>query len=340
VLPGAVKITVISFGDGLKATLTSQSIAGDLYILFEKEIKIQADLQKLSLLSSKDSESIDIDPVKIPVLSIKIQKLFLNNYRLGKFFLVTKRIKNGLSFEKVRMDSSFVHAAVNGFWIKEGSLQHTVLSGQVRSDNFGQWILRSHGVRNIQGGDFKSKFKLEANASPFNLTVNNIVTTSSFKLKDAIYFTKKEAKNQSAPLNVLESIFNLISLQSIGSLISLDFSALAPTDGFRFNYIKGKLNLDKGMLTSKEVKMNSPIAQVIFSGKINMNSGKEDILMKIYPNILPDNSWKTWCPPIFIVRFTIWLAKKISSPFLNPILMMQYHVTGTVSKPVVKRIYF
>ncbi len=133
-------------------------------------------------------------------------------------------------------------------------------------------------------------------------------------------------------------ILDLLSLASISRFLTLDFTPVKKNNGFSFYYIQGGVHLQNGLLTAQTVTMDSPVAKIDFSGNINLLTEQNNLMMHVAPTIASSKPSMAGFPIGPIIRLPIWVLKKIMSPIINPLLEVNYQVTGTLSKPVVKKI--
>ena len=312
------------------------SIAGTVVMDEKKNAPINVKLQRLALqFKEKNSFILTVNPKEIPALFVSVDNFILNGENIGHLSMRSSPIGNGIAFNQLTLVSPIAKITSHGSWIKESTFDKISLSGIFTSSNFGEWFKKTHHNSRVKDGKLNLKFSIETQGAGSALfSLKNIKGNGLFKIED-VTITNKDKKTPS--FNFFDSILNLISLQSISNFLTLDFSALKKSDGFQIFVISGDLGVENGYLKTKEVVMKSAVANINFSGNINFIDDQNNLKMTVYPNIIKSEPLGS-CPVLAIFRFPVWAWKKISSHFLDPFFNMQYKVTGTLEKPVVKRI--
>jgi len=224
---------------------------------------------------------------------------------------------------------------MKGSWIKINNLQKIAVTGRLKTEDFGLWFEKIHGITRIKHGKLCTDFKFQTEGTPE--TVFDIRSMKG-EMKSSLDNMTIMQKDKKARNNFFEGILNLISLDSLSAFLTLDFSMLKKEarSGFKVFSLKGTLKLDNGYLKTKKVEMHTAVAKIDFSGKINLINNQNNLTMVIYPNIIPSQPLGK-CPILFILRLPLWIWNKLADLFLDPFFNLKYHITGTLDNPIVKK---
>lgn len=334
--PGTLTFSVNSKNNRTKINLNNANISGNILIDKYARYFITANLNYLYFqLNSGSGQPIALDPRVIPSLLLNVHHFYLNHQELGDIRLDSFPIKNGLK-TRISLCAPFIQLCTVGNWTRVGKNDYTEFSGGIKAKDFGKWMSRAHAIDRIKGGTFLSQFDFHANVSPFNLTLENMTGKTDVSLKKAVILShKRGSKKNNVRIN---DILNIISLDFVTSFITFDFSSLRKqSEGFEILWMAGEVSLKNGWLETKKVKLQSPSAEIDFSGTIHLTTGHNHLLMTVYPNLIPKESLDYHNPFMLIIRLPVWLWKKITSWFFDPFFHLDYRITGTLSKPIVKR---
>ncbi|MDP1573435.1 MAG: AsmA-like C-terminal region-containing protein [Coxiellaceae bacterium] len=334
--PGKLYFSASEHASAIHLIFHNPNIVGTVVLSLKKNTPVKVKLQRLALhFSEKGSFSNTLDPKEIPALSGSVNNFILNGENLGHLSWQSIPVHNGISIQKVKLTSDFDKIVLKGAWVKENILEKIAISGIFTSTNFGNWFQKVHDIARVKNGTLNLKFSLETQGTANTIfALKNLKGKSKFKIQNII-IVDKDKKNASA--NFFNSLLNLISLQSISSFLTLDFSAIKKSNEFKIFVLKGDLKVENGYLKTKNIAMKSAVANIDFSGNVDFIHDNNNLKMIVYPNIIQSQPLGS-CPVLFIFRLIIRLWKKITSYFLDPFFNLQYKITGTLEKPIVKRI--
>lgn len=329
-----VQLSIQSKNSNVILQIANPNIAGKVTYNISGKSPLLIQLSKLSLQFNhhRHATKMVINPVLIPEAIIQIKQLIINNHAIGHFYLKTKQINKGISFSKIKLYSALSTIEASGKWVKQNAQESVQFNGTLRSDHFSQWLNRAHDVKKAQGGKMIVHFALQSQGNLKSIfTLKNAVGRFQFDLRDMTIL-----KNKSQPANVIENMLSLISLQSIANFVTLNFKRLKKYPGFHIFYFRGECRLARGKITTKRIEMSSPVAMAYFSGEVNLVTNQNNLIMNVYPNIIP--GYQLGNSPMAIIRFPVWVGKKIISLFIDPFFHLNYRITGTIQKPIAKKI--
>jgi uncharacterized protein (TIGR02099 family) len=131
-------------------------------------------------------------------------------------------------------------------------------------------------------------------------------------------------------------LLGVLSLQSLPRRITLDFRDIF-SEGFAFDSITGKAKIDKGVMTTEELRIRGPSAQVLLSGEANLVAETQNLKVRVQPSI-----GETLAVGAMIANpvagAVAWAAHKVLKDPLDQIFAFEYAVTGGWNDPQVAKI--
>jgi uncharacterized protein YhdP len=126
-------------------------------------------------------------------------------------------------------------------------------------------------------------------------------------------------------------LFGLLSLQSLPSRLTLDFSDLFE-DGFVFDSIDGLATLDDSNLHSENFEIKGPAADIFIKGDVNIKDETQDLVVTITPNVTDTMSVAALAGGPIAGAAAFILQKILNDP-LNEVLTDEYRLTGSWADP-------
>ncbi len=333
-----VNLKLGNIDSGYHLNVNAENISGDIYLdrlIDDNPITIK--LQKLSLVknTSKNEEGkYEINPGSIPPLDIEISELIYDNIDLGQLSLVTSKITNGLSVDKINFNKTDMEIAGTGIWniinhehYSKFSLALNVASMKTMLETF------NYDVTAIEEGKASLTLDAQWKGTPVDFSLNNLDGTLHMKI-DKGRFTDIDSS--------AGRLFGLLSLQTLPRRLSLDFSDLF-SKGLAFDNIEGRFNIENGNAYTNNLSMTGPSVNINISGRTGLVDHDYDQIATVTPKVtdsLPMAS--ALFGPIGVgVGAVIFLASEIFHSLpekIDTLLRKQYTITGAWDDPQVTKI--
>jgi uncharacterized protein YhdP len=133
-------------------------------------------------------------------------------------------------------------------------------------------------------------------------------------------------------------LLGVISLQSLARRIRLDFTDVF-SEGFSFDTLKGSALVNQGIFKSDNVVMKGPGADVRIQGEVNLASETQQLQVHVEPHLSEGVALATGAAlinPIFGVAALA--AQKVLQDPVSKIFAVDYHISGTLTDPVVTKL--
>ncbi|MCX7125989.1 MAG: DUF3971 domain-containing protein, partial [Gammaproteobacteria bacterium] len=317
--------------------LQNPNVSGEITIPDNSKLPLNANFNYLFLQSEKDFDSSKVElinPANIRPLIISIDHFHLDQKAEGHLNLITQPINDGLAIKTIKINSPFLKFSANGSWTQRDGKTKTVLTGEVESPNLGSLLMQRHLSSRLKGGVLSSSFSLAWPNTPQQF----LITKSSGKMDIKITNGRILQLDSDTESNLLlGKIFNLLSLESLSHLLTFNFSSFTKS-GFLFDVLQGNVKLDNGILSSREIEIDSPVAKIDFSGTINLINQLNNLNMTVFPRVSSSLPVLVAFAGGPVIGAAAWLANKLVSPVVSDIMQMHYHISGTLNKPVLKKL--
>lgn len=275
-----------------------------------------------------------MNPTLIPPLNIKIDNLRVNNRADGRVQLVTEPIQYGLAIRELKLNSPLLTMNAKGYWIVRHLQPETFMSGNLESADLGSLLAQRHLSSRLKGGKFSTEFSLQWPGSPQLFSMDRATGKVDLKItKGRILQLDSDTESS---LNIAR-IFNLLSMETLAHVLTFDIKSIGKS-GFPFDYLQGNLELQRGALFTRDVEMDGSLAKVNFAGRVSLSDEPNNLSMTVYPKVSTTVMTLVGMTGGPVVGAAAWLANKIISPVVGRIMEMNYHVSGTWNKLLVKRV--
>jgi uncharacterized protein YhdP len=315
----------------------NSAVFGNVAIPKNWKSPLRAHFRYLFLTSDRHSASEitqEINPRDIPPLIISADNLRVNRRVDGRVFLATHPIREGLSIRQLTMNSPLLAFSAKGYWIFAHAQSQTALSGNVSSNNIGEWLQQRRLSVRLKGGVLSSTFSLQWPASPQQFSPVHATGKVDFKVEKG-RILKLDSDTES---NLdISRLLNLVSLESLSHVLRFDKQSIVKK-GFPFDYLQGQVFLKQGVLSTNDVEMNGSLAKVNFSGKVGLMDQANKLHMTVFPKVSSSAMTLIGMTGGPVTGAATWLANKLVSPVMGHLMQINYQVTGTLSHPTIKRV--
>lgn len=128
----------------------------------------------------------------------------------------------------------------------------------------------------------------------------------------------------------------LLNLSTLPRRLLLDFKDVG--SGFAFDTLTGKINLKKGIASTKALTVDSTVADILAVGRVDIRKKEFDQIVTVTPQVagtLPVVSGLLMGTGVIPL---VWLFERMFGSDMDKSISRQYHITGPWKKPKVERI--
>lgn len=132
-------------------------------------------------------------------------------------------------------------------------------------------------------------------------------------------------------------LIGILSLQSLPRRITLDFRDVF-SQGFAFDTISANVAVNRGVLSSKDFRMDGPAAKVAISGQADLASETQNLQVQVVPQLGDSVALAGAAIGGPVVGVPLYILQKALKNPLGEIVSYRYAITGTWSDPQVSKL--
>ena len=320
---------------GIIVQLNGEGARGNILWDPEKNL-IKARFEELHLLGSDESiEEWDDafeteDPIikNPPKIDVKIQEFLLKS----KYF--DNNLNGNLTFQASKAESKWFidlfkflnpdyALKVTGIWHDESPNPDTQIDFDWKITDLDKTLEEFNLDNLMTGGTGQLNGKLSWPQSPWKFDKNKASGSISINIDKGVILE--------AQPGAMGRLFGLLSLQSLPSRLTLDFSDIF-ADGFAFDSIDGLAELENSNIHSDNFEIKGPAADIFIKGDVNYKDETQDLVVTITPNVTDTMSVAALAGGPIVGAAAFVLQKLLNDP-LNEVLTDQYRLTGSWADP-------
>ena len=215
----------------------------------------------------------DMDPAKVPPLSLDIADLRFADATLGSATLRTHPLAGGMRIEQLQTRGPKQRIDINGEWLGRGSAARTRLGMVLDSDDFGALLAGFGYGGQLAGGHGKAGFDASWPGSPAAFRLDTLVGTLKLAARDGQLVELEPGAGR---------VLGLLSLAQLPRRLTLDFHDFF-SKGFAFSKIDGDVRFGEGMARSDNLVIDGPAAEIRISGAANLRAQQFDQTIEVLP---------------------------------------------------------
>ncbi len=231
------------------------------------------DTRSLPAPARAPGQADEIDPAKIPALTIDIDELRLGNAKLGSAKVRTRPTASGMHIEQLQTRASDHRIDVSGDWSGTGAGASTRLKVDIASEDFGG-LLGGFGMENrLGGGEGTVAFDAGWPGSPIAFRLESLEGTLQLDAREGRLLEIEPGAGR---------VLGLLSLAQLPRRLTLDFRDLF-SKGFAFNEMKGTVRFGNGEARSDQLLIDGPAATIDIRGAADLGAQSYDQTIEVRP---------------------------------------------------------
>ena len=212
---------------------------------------------------------------------------------------------------------------VTGIWHDESPTPDTEIDFDWKITDLDKTLGEFNLDNLMTGGTGQLNGKLSWPKSPWKFDKNKASGSISINIDKGVILE--------AQPGAMGRLFGLLSLQSLPSRLTLDFSDIF-ADGFAFDSIDGLAELENSNIHSDNFEIKGPAADIFIKGDVNYKDETQDLVVTITPNVTDTMSVAALAGGPIVGAAAFVLQKLLNDP-LNEVLTDQYRLTGSWADP-------
>lgn len=243
---------------------------------------------RVSRLSIGEADSDGVEPPKvdsinesqwsdIPAVDLTIDDFVLYGNRLGTIHLQGSNIERGERWNIERLDIRNPHAKLtgSGLWTLKGADRGVRLTAALEVEDLGNLSAYMGYPDRVREGSGTLSASVDWRNFPWIFSFESLDGEARIDFRKGVF---EHVNSRSARL------LELLSLQSISRLLRLDFRPGNEfQNGFPFTSIAGDFGIVRGVVSTKNLVVASPIAEVLLVGKSDLARKVWDMQADVKP---------------------------------------------------------
>jgi uncharacterized protein (TIGR02099 family) len=313
--------------DGWSANLQSREITGGIrWQPGQPTGKMLARLKSLAVPGPAPAKMGETDDPgqdhEYPALDIIAENFEASQKKLGRLELLANLQGANWNIDKLTLSNPDSTLSVDGVWDSWKRKPKTRLNLNWEIGDLGKTLDRLGYPDTIKGGTASMTGKLNWPGSPDQFSLSGLDGNLDLDAKNGQFLKIQPGVGR---------LLGVLSLQALPRRLLFDFRDVF-NDGFAFDKIGGNVQIDQGVMKSKDFKMEGPAAKVAITGETNLVRETLKLHVNVSPSISDSLSLAAFAggPAVGVAAF---VAQKLLRDPLNKIASYGYDIGGTWDDP-------
>jgi len=266
----------------------------------------------------------DVAPASLPPIHLSVDDFQLGTASFGSAKFESRPTSNGMAVDVMETHSPNVTMTARGNWVGNAAANRSNMAISLKAQSLGRMMDALGFPGLIDGGATKASIDASWPGPPSAFALANLDGSLDIDIAEGRIPDAHPGAGR---------IFGLLSITEIPRRLSLDFSDFFQS-GLGFNSIKGKFRLDDGNAFTDGLRIDSPAAEIVVSGRTGLRARDYDQRLDVEPRAgatLPIVGAIAGGP---VGAAAGLVVQGIFKKPLAKAVARQYSVTGTWEKPV------
>ena len=236
-------------------------------------IALQMDYLNLTALEKFSIDSAEEVVTDLPLIDIESKHLWWRSVDLGVLKLQTERLNNGIHFKKIQLQSAKTKLDLTADWLKQASGTVTQIRGNVKSDDFSEFLSRLAFSDDFKETTANISFNGGWRGGPHQFSMDRLNGQVQLELKDGRISSIEPGFGR---------LLGLIAMEQWVKRLSLDFSDVY-RQGLAFDDIKGHIKIKDGLAFTDDLTVNAVAANFYLAGFVDLAKKTLDQRVSVVP---------------------------------------------------------
>jgi uncharacterized protein YhdP len=272
----------------------------------------------------------DIDPARLPQISLYCGELQWGKYELGRLTMGTQPNTKGLAAD-IFWQTTETQAKIQGQWWQVDNQHRTQLYVSWDSQQIENLLHRFGFIRSPIEASGQGQIFLSWADMPYRVILKNVVASASLSLQEGNLIEVEPG---------IGRVFGLFDAQALPKRLALDFRDIF-SSGFRFEEISGHFALEQGKLYTEDLQLRASAAKIAIDGWTDLVAQQFNQSVTVMPQV------GTLVPMVSAGVFALekglilgatvgsvmLIVQQLLQPHIERVINFHYRVTGSWSKP-------
>lgn len=260
----------------------------------------------------------------LPALDIVAEDFHYRGHALGRLDVKAQQQRENWLIESLTLSNPDGRLNMQGVWQPLGEDAGTKVRLDIASDNVGKLLGRFGYPETVRRGEGSLRGDLAWRGSPLAPDYPSMSGKFSIKAESG-QFAKVEPG--------MGRLLGILSLQSLQRRLTLDFRDVF-SEGFAFDRIEGDSKVVRGVMTTDNLTIVGPAAQVLFRGETDIGRETQKLRVRIVPTV--GDSFAVGAGVALanpLVGVGAFLLQRVLKDPLGQMVAYEYDITGTWADP-------
>jgi len=268
------------------------------------------------------------DPRQLPIVDLAAAKVEVDQRTIGRLDLHGEPDAGGWKITKLNLTQPHGTLQAQGNWTLRAGQTRTNMTGEIKAQDTGLLLQDLGYPKALARGKTNLRAQLEWPGDPGDFMVANLNGAMELDCQSGQFLTVEPGVGR---------LIGLLSLQSLPRRITLDFRDIF-SEGFAFDSLAGHIDVKQGVLSTKDLAMKGPAANIALSGKASVINETADLDVKVSPAVGNSVSLASTVVGGPVVGAATYLIQRLLSNPIDQLLTYNYEVTGPWDDPQVNRV--
>ncbi|MFK7816132.1 MAG: YhdP family protein [Gammaproteobacteria bacterium] len=288
---------------------------------------------KDSKTSSFSKHSTNLDPRRLPALVINADTFEYKDAVFNNVSLKTKPSTNGLEIDSLQGNGRKLQVSANGKWvIDDNDNQYTNLLINLKSQNLHDTFAGLGFDSSVSEGEGSIAANFEWPSAPYQFSLSKVAGDANIRFKDGAI--------SSVEPGGAGRLIGLFNFGEISRRLSLDFTDFF-SKGYAFEKIRGDLKFKDANLTTENLKIKGPSADLLIQGRTGIEAQDYDQVVTVSPHVSGGLPWIGLAVGGPLGAVGVLVGEKIAKSIgvdVNKVTEVKYSMKGSWQEPVIESI--
>ncbi len=279
------------------------------------------------------SQSTGMDPRRLPALVINANTFEYKDAVFSDVSLKTKPSTNGLEIDSLQGNGRKLQISANGKWVvDDNDKQRTNLLINLTSQNLHDTFAGLGFGSSVSDGEGSIQANFEWPNAPYQFSLSKVTGDAKIRFKDGAI--------SSVEPGGAGRLIGLFNFGEISRRLSLDFTDFF-SKGYAFEKIRGDLIFKDANLTTENLKIKGPSADLLIQGRTGIEAQDYDQIVTVTPHVSGGLPWIGLAVGGPLGAVGVLVGEKIAKSIgvdVNKVTQVQYSMTGSWQDPVIEPI--
>jgi uncharacterized protein (TIGR02099 family) len=274
-----------------------------------------------------------LDPRTLPALVVNAKQFEYRDAVFNDVSLKTKPSTKGMTIDSLQGNGKDLQITANGIWeVDSTNLQNTNLAINLYSQNMQN---SSHGLgydSAVTGGEGSITANFSWPRAPYQFSLASVSGNAKLRFK--------EGTISSVDPGNAGRLIGLVNLSEITRRLSLDFTDFF-SKGYAFEKIRGDLQFKDANLTTENLKIKGPSADLLIQGRTGIETKDYDQVITVTPRVSGGLPWIGLAVGGPLGAVGVIVGEKIAKSIgvdVNKVIEVKYSLKGSWDEPLIEPI--